>query len=155
MFLFSGYHKIRYLPVDRVVFFFKLLDFSKIPEWHAGLVKELRPLSTDPHQGLAVGSKLHCVMEGFTFDATITVCSKFPPSPGIYCLLCYHDGPHILKHEYLHFSSKTATINFSGRVRPSMASSRACICLNSNPVRLRRGQRHLSRGRNIRACWRF
>ncbi|PQE12336.1 Polyketide cyclase dehydrase protein [Rutstroemia sp. NJR-2017a BVV2] len=47
-----------------------LLDFSKIPEWHSGLVKTITPLDND--DPVSVGKKLHCVMEGFTFDSEIT-----------------------------------------------------------------------------------
>ncbi|KAI9644091.1 hypothetical protein NHQ30_007443 [Ciborinia camelliae] len=47
-----------------------LLDFSAVSEWHNGLIKSITPLySNDP---LAVGQKLHCVMEDFEFDSTIT-----------------------------------------------------------------------------------
>ena len=52
----------------------QLLDFAKIPEWHSGLVKSITPMSKGTEDdGLGVGDKLHCVMEGFTFDSTITV----------------------------------------------------------------------------------
>ncbi|PQE17078.1 polyketide cyclase dehydrase protein [Rutstroemia sp. NJR-2017a BBW] len=49
-----------------------LLDFPKIPEWHTGLVKTITPLDND--DPVSVGKKLHCVMEGFTFDSEITAC---------------------------------------------------------------------------------
>ncbi|PQE34041.1 Polyketide cyclase dehydrase protein [Rutstroemia sp. NJR-2017a WRK4] len=35
-----------------------LLDFSKIPEWHTGLVKTITPLDND--DPVSVGKKLHC-----------------------------------------------------------------------------------------------
>jgi len=50
----------------------QLLDFSAYPQWHKGLFKSVTPLSEeDP---FAVGNKLHCEMEGFTFDSVISVC---------------------------------------------------------------------------------
>jgi hypothetical protein len=50
----------------------QLLDFAKIPEWHSGMVKSITPLA-ESGDGQSPGNQLHCVMEGFTFDSTITV----------------------------------------------------------------------------------
>ncbi|KAL8748677.1 MAG: hypothetical protein Q9199_008108 [Rusavskia elegans] len=49
-----------------------LLGFDKMPDWHSGLVKKITPMSGNAENDLAVGSKLHCVMEDFTFDSVIT-----------------------------------------------------------------------------------
>ncbi|TEY86635.1 hypothetical protein BOTCAL_0005g00570 [Botryotinia calthae] len=47
-----------------------LLDFPNIGEWHTGFVKSITPLDTnDP---LAIGKKLHCIMQDFEFDSIIT-----------------------------------------------------------------------------------
>lgn len=59
----------------------QLLDFAKIPEWHSGLVKSITPVARNTDNGLAVGTKLHCVMEDFTFDSTITVSPPFSARP--------------------------------------------------------------------------
>ncbi|ATZ56928.1 hypothetical protein BCIN_14g01350 [Botrytis cinerea B05.10] len=47
-----------------------LLDFPNIDEWHTGFVKSITPLDTD--DPLAIGKKLHCVMQDFEFDSIIT-----------------------------------------------------------------------------------
>ncbi|KAF4637090.1 hypothetical protein G7Y89_g996 [Cudoniella acicularis] len=63
------------------------LDFSTHQEWHDGIFKKLTPLSeNDP---LAVGTPIHCSLEGMEFEAMITenspTCFQWqgPPVMGI------------------------------------------------------------------------